>query len=83
MSRLHLIRETVALRAWALAKIRLISYARPRGVELTEERCEIAVPLSWRKRNHLRSHVARACAGSAPCGRTGEQLGRMRPRSPA
>jgi len=83
MSRLRLIRETVALRAWALAMIRLISYVRPRVVELMEERCEITVPLSWRTGNHLPSHVARACAGSAPCGRTGERLGRMRPRSPA
>jgi acyl-coenzyme A thioesterase PaaI-like protein len=55
MLSLRLIRETLALRAWAFAKIRMISYVRPTVVELTDERCEIRVPLSWRTRNHLGS----------------------------
>jgi acyl-coenzyme A thioesterase PaaI-like protein len=65
MSRLQLIRETLALRLWAFKKIRLISYVRPSVVELTDERCEIVVPLSWRTRNHLRSmYFGALCTGA-------------------
>ena len=65
MPRLRLIRETLALRAWAFAKIRLISYVRPRVVNLTGERCEIVVPLSRRTRNHLRSmYFGALCTGA-------------------
>ena len=65
MSSLRLIRETLALRIWAFAKIRLISYVRPRVVALTDERCEIVVPLSWRTRNHLRSmYFGALCTGA-------------------
>ena len=65
MSPLRLIRETLALRTWAFAKIRLISYVRPRVVDLTDERCEIVVPLSWRTRNHLRSmYFGALCTGA-------------------
>jgi acyl-coenzyme A thioesterase PaaI-like protein len=55
LRRLERIRQTLALRLWAFTKIRLISYVRPRVLDLTDERCEIVVPLSWRTRNHLRS----------------------------
>src|SRR6476619_3343130 len=65
MSRLDLIRETLALRLWSFTKIRLISYVRPRVVDLTDERCEIVVPLSWRTRNHLRSmYFGALCTGA-------------------
>ena len=65
MPSLRLIRETLALRAWAFTKIRLISYVRPRVVDLTDERCEIVVPLSWRTRNHLRSmYFGALCTGA-------------------
>ena len=65
MPNLRLIRETLALRAWAFAKIRLISYVRPRVVDLTDERCEIVLPLSWRTRNHLRSmYFGALCTGA-------------------
>jgi acyl-coenzyme A thioesterase PaaI-like protein len=65
MSRLRLIRETLALRTWAFAKIRLISYVRPRILDLTGERCEIVIPLSWRTRNHLRSmYFGALCTGA-------------------
>ena len=53
------------MRAWAFAKIRLISYVRPRVLELSAERCEIVVPLSWRTRNHLRSmYFGALCTGA-------------------
>ena len=65
MRTFRLIRETLALRFWAFAKIRLISYVKPRVVDLTDERCEIVVPLSWRTRNHLRSmYFGALCTGA-------------------
>jgi acyl-coenzyme A thioesterase PaaI-like protein len=65
MSTLKLIRETLALRLWAFKNIRLISYMRPRVVDLTAGRCEIVLPLSWRTRNHLRSmYFGALCTGA-------------------
>lgn len=65
MTRLQLIKATLALRLWAFRKIRLISYVRPRVVDLTAERCEIVLPLSWRTRNHLRSmYFGALCTGA-------------------
>ena len=49
------IRATLALRLWSFRKIRLVSRVEPSVVELTEDRCEIALPLNWRTRSHLRS----------------------------
>ena len=65
MSRLELIKATLALRLWAFKNIRLISYVRPRVVDLTGARCEIVLPLSWRTRNHLRSmYFGALCTGA-------------------
>jgi hypothetical protein len=65
MSRWRFLRETLALRLWAFSKIRLISYVRTRVVDVTDERCEICVPLSWRTRNHLRSmYFGALCIGA-------------------
>jgi len=65
LRRLERIWQTLALRFWAFAKIRLISYVRPRVLDLTDERCEIVVPLSWRTRNHLRSmYFGALCTGA-------------------
>jgi acyl-coenzyme A thioesterase PaaI-like protein len=65
MSRLGLIRETLALRLWAFKNIRLIAYVRPRVVDLTDERCEIVLPLSRRTRNHLGSmYFGALCTGA-------------------
>jgi acyl-coenzyme A thioesterase PaaI-like protein len=65
MPDLRLIRETLALRVWAFTKIRLIWYVRPRVVDLTDERCEIVVPLTRRTRNHLRStYFGALCTGA-------------------
>jgi acyl-coenzyme A thioesterase PaaI-like protein len=62
---LERLRATLALRVWAFAKIRLISYVRPRVVDLTDERCEIVLPLSRRTRNHLRSmYFGALCTGA-------------------
>ena len=65
MTKLERLRATLALRLWSFRKIRLISYVRPTVVELTDERCEIRIPLSWRTRNHLRSmYFGALCTGA-------------------
>jgi hypothetical protein len=61
--------ETARLRLWAWAKIRLIFYVRPAVVELTDERCEIRIPLSRRTRNHLGSmYFGALCTGADAAG---------------
>jgi acyl-coenzyme A thioesterase PaaI-like protein len=58
-------RQTLKLRSWAFWKIRLISYVRPQVVELSDERCVLRVPLTWRTRNHLRSmYFGALCTGA-------------------
>ena len=47
--------DTLRLRLWALWNIPLIAWVRPKVVSLTEDSCEIRLPLSRRTRNHLRS----------------------------
>lgn len=58
-------RETLRLRLWALAKIPMIAWVRPRVVALSPESCEIRVPLSRRTRNHLGSmYFGALCTGA-------------------
>lgn len=65
MTRLERLRQTLTLRLWAFAKIRLIAFVRPAVVDLSDERCEIRVPLDWRTRNHLRSmYFGALCTGA-------------------
>ncbi len=65
MSMLSNLKETALLRAFTFAKIPLLAWIRPTVVELTEERCEISVPLSRRTRNHLWSmYFGVLCAGA-------------------
>ena len=65
MSMLTNLKETALLRAFTLAKIPLLSWVRPVVVDLSEERCEIRVPLSRRTRNHLWSmYFGVLCAGA-------------------
>ena len=65
MKRLDRIRATLALRLWSFRKIRLISWVKPTVVDVSEERCEIVVPLNWRTRNHLRSmYFGALCTGA-------------------
>jgi acyl-coenzyme A thioesterase PaaI-like protein len=57
--------ETARLRLWARAKIPMIAWVRPSVVSLTEEGCEIRVPLSRRTRNHLGSmYFGALCTGA-------------------
>ncbi len=65
MTRWRRLRETLALRAWAFANIRMISFVRPSVVALTDERCEIRIPLDRRTRNHLGSmYFGALCTGA-------------------
>src|SRR5215472_9024934 len=58
-------RATWRLRLWSLAKIRMIAFVRPSVVALSDERCEIRVPLDRRTRNHLKSmYFGALCTGA-------------------
>ncbi len=46
------LRETLVLRAFGLTRVPMLAYARPVVEEMTEDRCVVRVPLSWRTRNH-------------------------------
>lgn len=57
--------ETARLRLWALAKIPMIAWVRPKVVALSDARCELRVPLSRRTRNHLGSmYFGALCTGA-------------------
>ena len=57
--------ETLRLRLWALAKIPMIAWVRPKVVALSDEACELRVPLSRRTRNHLGSmYFGALCTGA-------------------
>jgi len=43
-------RETLWVRGWALRNVFLLWFVRPKIVALTDDRCEVIVPLSWRTR---------------------------------
>lgn len=58
-------RETLRLRLWALSKIPMIAWVLPSVVSLSEEACELRVPLSRRTRNHLGSmYFGALCTGA-------------------
>ncbi|MEO8216406.1 MAG: DUF4442 domain-containing protein [Acidobacteriota bacterium] len=57
--------ETVFLRLWSLANVRLLWFVRPSVVERTEEKVVVRIPLSRRTRNHLQSmYFGVLCAGA-------------------
>lgn len=47
-----LLRETLWVRGWALRNVFLLYFVRPSIVELSDDRCEIVIPLNWRTRRH-------------------------------
>ncbi|MBM4371114.1 MAG: DUF4442 domain-containing protein [Deltaproteobacteria bacterium] len=64
-----LLRETLALRAFTLAKIPLLHWLRPVVVGLDDDRCVIRIPLGRRSRNHLGSmYFGALCAGADMAG---------------
>ena len=43
-------RETLWVRTWALRNVFLLWFVRPKVVELSDDRCEVIIPLTWRTR---------------------------------
>lgn|SRR5450755_4642342 len=65
MTSLERFRATLALRFWAWRSIPLISWVRPRVIDMSAERCVLAVPLTRRTRNHLGSmYFGALCIGA-------------------
>ncbi len=50
-----MLKETLAMRAWAVANVPMIAYVRPKVVAMTPERVAVKIPLNRRTRNHLKS----------------------------
>lgn len=47
--------ENVKLRLFALSKIPLINYVRPKILKITDDECELKIPLLRRNKNHVGS----------------------------
>jgi hypothetical protein len=43
-------RETLWVRWWALRNVFLLRFVKPSILELTDDRCEVVIPLTWRTR---------------------------------
>jgi hypothetical protein len=43
-------RDTLTVRTWALRNVFLLRFIKPRVSEVSDERCEIIIPLNWRTR---------------------------------
>jgi acyl-coenzyme A thioesterase PaaI-like protein len=57
--------ETAKVRAWALRYVFLLYFVKPTVLEVSEERCEVVIPLNWRTRNHVKSmYVGTLCIGA-------------------
>jgi len=61
------VKQTLALRAFGLAKIPLLFSVRPTVVQLDREGCEVRIPLNFWTRNHLKSMYFGALAMGADC----------------
>lgn len=61
------IRNTAFLRLFGLAKVPMIFFCSPRVAELSNQRCEIVIPLTLRTKNHLRSMYFGALCVGADC----------------
>lgn len=58
-------KETAKVRAWALRYVFLLYFVKPTVLEVSEERCEVVIPLNWRTRNHLKSmYFGALCIGA-------------------
>jgi hypothetical protein len=45
-------RETLWVRGWAFRNVFLLWFVRPSILELSDDRCEVVIPLNWRTRRH-------------------------------
>lgn len=62
-----MLRETILLRAFGLAKIPAIFFVSPTLRELTEKRVVVKVPLNYRTKNHLGSMYFGVLSIGADC----------------
>jgi acyl-coenzyme A thioesterase PaaI-like protein len=62
-------KETVLVRAFALAKIPLLYFARPKVIRMTDDECVISLPFSRMNKNHLGSlYFGAFCMGADAAG---------------
>jgi len=62
-------RETLGVRAWAFKNVFLLWFVKPIVIHVSEERCEVRVPLNWRTKNHLKSmYFGALCIGADVAG---------------
>src|SRR2546422_1195708 len=43
-------KDTLTVRTWALRNVFLLRFIKPRVIEVSDERCEVVIPLNWRTR---------------------------------
>ena len=62
-------KQTLGVRLWALKNVFLIWVASPTIVEVSDRRCVVRIPLSWRTKNHLGSmYFGALCIGADVAG---------------
>ncbi len=63
-------KETFTVRAWALRNVFLLFFIKPRVIEISDDRCEIVIPLNWRtKRHDIRAmYLGAMCMGADVAG---------------
>lgn len=65
MKTLERFKQNIMLQAFGFAKIPMIFFVSPRMVDITNDRCEIKIPLIRRNKNHLGSmYFGVLCAGA-------------------
>lgn len=59
-------RETLKVRAWSLLNVWFLALARPKIVELSDDRCVIVIPLNWltRRRDIHAMYLGTLCMGA-------------------
>ena len=62
------LKANLFLRTFGLTKVPMILYCWPSVIDLSDDRCEIKIPLSWRTKNHLGSMYFGALAVGADLG---------------
>ncbi|QQR81047.1 MAG: DUF4442 domain-containing protein [Deltaproteobacteria bacterium] len=60
-------KETLGLWFFSFTKIRAIFYTRPRVIKVSNEECEIMIPLNRKTKNHLNSMYFGVLAIGADC----------------
>jgi acyl-coenzyme A thioesterase PaaI-like protein len=63
------LKDTLFVRAFALAKVPLLFLTRPRVVEMTDDQCVLALPFTKLNKNHLGSmYFGALCIGAEATG---------------